>query len=48
MLAPFNPQHDLRLRGHSLCKGRKLMEIAAKMENIGEDQTVLIGAFLGS
>lgn len=46
MLAPLDPSRDLRMSGQVIYTGRSSMEVAVKMETIGNDlpeETVLIG-----
>ncbi|TFK40688.1 Thioesterase/thiol ester dehydrase-isomerase [Crucibulum laeve] len=48
MLAPLNSARDLRLSGQVIYTGKSSMEVAVKMESIGNGQpeeTVLIGRF---
>ncbi|KAF7297175.1 hypothetical protein MIND_00950600 [Mycena indigotica] len=47
MLSPLNPSCDLRLSGQVIYTGKSSMEVAVKMEAIGNgpDETVLLGRF---
>ncbi|PFH49311.1 hypothetical protein AMATHDRAFT_63445 [Amanita thiersii Skay4041] len=48
MLAPLHPNRDLRLSGQVIYTGSSSMEVAVKMESIGDnqpDETVLLGRF---
>ena len=46
MLSPLNPARDLRISGQVIYTGTSSMEVAVKMESIGNDipeETVMIG-----
>lgn len=46
MLAPLDPVRDLRLSGQVIYTGRSSMEVAVKMEALGNDdaeETIMLG-----
>ncbi|KAL6308875.1 Thioesterase/thiol ester dehydrase-isomerase [Sparassis latifolia] len=48
MLAPLHPVRDMRLSGQVIHTGRSSMEVAVRMEALGEDgkeETILLGRF---